>query len=151
MLIIKNTHQKPLRSKIKAFSLLESLLSLFILTFTIGLLSPSVSAIYSKVEEKLFFIDFEHFYKNSQKLSVLKQKMDYLNFTEAYISYGSSKLKLPKTVKLTYRGKIRLNKLGGNHSLARIEFATRENRITYQLQLGSGTYKKTISKSLHSS
>ena len=41
------------------------------------------------------------------------------------------------------------DKSGGNSSLTKIQFHTENQAIDYQLYIGSGNYKKTETKSLH--
>ncbi|WMB28773.1 competence type IV pilus minor pilin ComGD [Streptococcus didelphis] len=124
---------------------MESLICLFIVTSMIILLSSPLTTIYPKIEASLFFIDFEQFYRTSQKLSVLQQEEGYLEFDDQSIRFGKRQLRVPKHIKVVYRNKIKLNKIGGNHSLAKIQFQTAKEIVTYQLHLGSGTYQKTRS------
>ncbi|MGT2753056.1 competence type IV pilus minor pilin ComGD [Streptococcus porcinus] len=109
----------------------------------ISLMSHSVTGIYQTIEKHLFFISFENFYRHSQKLSVLNQEESYLVFSKHTISCGKRKLEIPSQISLLYQDKIRLNKQGGNHSLATIAFQTKQEMVTYKLHLGSGTYQKT--------
>lgn len=127
----------------KAFTLWESLLVLSILTTTLIVFSVPISSIYSQVEEKLFFIEFENFYRHCQKQSLLRQEEKDLYLGGNLISYGHQELTIPEGVRLLSNHRIRLNKLGGNHSLAKIKFETSQRQITYQLNLGSGNYQKT--------
>ena len=59
---------------IKAFTVLESLLVLMISSFILLALSSSVQATFEQIQEKIFFLEFEHFYQESQKLSVSSQR-----------------------------------------------------------------------------
>ncbi|CAM4108003.1 hypothetical protein AT575_07960 [Streptococcus penaeicida] len=140
---MQNIKNQLVRSKIRAFTLFESLLTLGLSCFIIITLSGSVNHIYQSLETNLFFINFENFYRHSQKLSVLKQKESYLIFTGNSVHCNERCLDLPDGVKLLYQGKIRLNQMGGNHSLAKISFQTDQEKIHYQINLGSGTYQKT--------
>lgn len=127
----------------RAFTLIEALICLLIITSSIILLSLPISGIYRKVEEQLFFISFENSYRHSQKVSLLRQQELYFQILDNKIRFEEQELRIPKSVKTLGNHKIKLNKLGGNHSLAKIIFKTETQEITYQLHLGSGTYRKT--------
>ncbi|VTS12337.1 competence type IV pilus minor pilin ComGD [Streptococcus pseudoporcinus] len=141
---------KKLGNKLKtvsleAFTLLESVTCLWVTCLMISLMSHSVTGIYQSIESHLFFINFENFYRHSQKLCVLNQEESYLVFSKHTIHCGQRKLEIPPQIRLLYQDKIRLNKQGGNHSLATIAFQTKQARLIYKLNLGSGTYQKTKS------
>ena len=59
---------------IRAFTVLESLLVLMISSFILLALSSSVQATFEQIQAKIFFLEFEHFYQESQKLSVSSQR-----------------------------------------------------------------------------
>ena len=67
---MEKTAVKLARLRIKAFTLLESLLALFVVSFILLGLSGSVQAGFNQVQEQLFFMEFEHLYQESQKLSL---------------------------------------------------------------------------------
>ena len=63
-----------------------------------------------------------------------------------YISNGVEVLKIPKDVKLERNKTLHFDQAGGNSSLEKLVFQTSdEKRVTYQLYIGSGQYKKTDS------
>lgn len=138
-----NMTTKIVKCKIRAFTLLESITCLWVACLMISLMSHSVTGIYQTIEKHLFFISFENFYRHSQKISVLNQEESYLVFSKHNISCSKRTLEIPSQIKLLYQNKIRLNKQGGNHSLATIAFQTKQGVLTYKLHLGSGTYQKT--------
>lgn len=140
---MQNIKNQLVRSKIRAFTLFESLLTLSLSCFIVMTMSASINHIYQRLETSLFFINFENFYRHSQKLSVLNQREAYLIFFDNRVQCNERRLDLPDGVKLLYHGKIRLNQMGGNHSLAKISFQTDQEKIHYQINLGSGTYQKT--------
>lgn len=142
MTIIKNIMTRVQYYQSKAFTLAESLLCLALTSFTVLLLSNSLSGVYESVERELFFISFEHFYRHCQKMSVLKQEESALHFTAHRITYGQRELVIPDYIQLLNQGAIPFNKTGGSHSLAKIEWQTPREKITYQLNLGSGNYQK---------
>ncbi|MBF0786735.1 type II secretion system protein [Streptococcus sp. 19428wC2_LYSM12] len=133
--LVQSTH--------RAYTLLESLLTLFIVSFLTILLSSSVRNVLTGVEEQLFFLKFETMYKTSQQLAISSHRSVVLEFTGSTISNGYDRLRLPATVQVNQRQQIVLDHNGGNSSLAKIEFLTHQKKISYQLYLGSGNYKKT--------
>jgi len=135
--------------KIRAFTLLESLLTLGISCFIVIMLSNSVSGIFQTVEEKLFFLSFEHCYRDTQKLASLKQENQVLTISQDGISNSVAHMNLPETVSVVENYKIVFDNAGGNSSLAKVKFQTENQGIDYQLYIGSGNYKKTETKSLH--
>ena len=72
---MQNTQVKHGMSRIKAFTLIESLVTLAITSFLILSFSGSITQTFAKVEEHLFFLSFEHLYRDTQKLSVIKDKI----------------------------------------------------------------------------
>lgn len=133
-----------LRNNLKAFTLLESLISLFMISFLTISLSGSVQGIFQGVEERIFFLSFENLYRDSQKLSVAQKCDLQLKVGEKEINNGVTSLSVPKSVQLLEEKIIDFDTKGGNHSLAKINFATEDEMITYQLYLGSGKYQKSI-------
>ncbi|MGT2951462.1 competence type IV pilus minor pilin ComGD [Streptococcus cuniculi] len=107
------------------------------------LLSSSVHRIFTGVEEQVFFLEFERMYKTSQQLAIFSHRPVVLDCTVSTISNEYDRLKLPSTVQLQQEQQILLDHHGGNSSLVKIEFLTKEKKISYQLYLGSGSYKKT--------
>lgn len=113
------------------------------------MLSNSVSSIFQTVEEKLFFLSFEHCYRDTQKLACLKQENQVLTISQDGISNSVAHMNLPETVSVVENYKIVFDNAGGNSSLAKVKFQTKNQAIDYQLYIGSGNYKKTETKSLH--
>ena len=68
--------------RIKAFTLLESLLTLFVVSFILLGLSGSVQAGFNQVQEQLFFLEFENLYQESQNLSVAGHEKNKLTISE---------------------------------------------------------------------
>lgn len=134
---------------ISAFTLLESLITLGISCFFIMMLSGSLNGIFQKVEEKLFLLSFENLYCDTQKLANSKQKNITLTITSKEISNDISTIKLPHFISVDKNYQINFDKFGGNSSLTKLTFLTSDKAVRYQLYLGSGKYKKTEDKSLH--
>ena len=143
---MQNTQVKHGMSRIKAFTLIESLVTLAITSFLILSFSGSITQTFAKVEEHLFFLSFEHLYRDTQKLSVYQRQDMTLILKSEYISNGVEVLKISKDVKLERNKTLHFVQAGGNSSLEKLVFQTSdEKRVTYQLYIGSGQYKKTES------
>ncbi|MFA9413837.1 MULTISPECIES: competence type IV pilus minor pilin ComGD [unclassified Streptococcus] len=112
-------------------------------------LSGAVNQTFQAVQTKLFFMHFEHLYQDSQQLSLSQQATVQLNLSGRQITNGYQTLSLPEEVTLVTERQIEFSTAGGNSSLAKIVFQTKQQQVTYQLYIGSGKYKKTIT-SLHS-
>ena len=125
-----------MRLQIKAFTLVETLLTLMIVSFIYLGLSGSIKTSFQQVEEKVFFAEFEHLYQESQKLALAKQ-------TELDVELSARK-KIPDSITLQDPKTIRLDRAGGNSSLANLHFQTQRGVVTYQLSLGNGKIKKSI-------
>ncbi|EHI69310.1 competence type IV pilus minor pilin ComGD [Streptococcus ictaluri] len=135
---------------IKAFTLMEGVLSLFVITFMILCLWVPLTNSYATIEEQLFFTRFEHLYRHHQKMALLKQEEIVIALQTRQIRVKGDILRIPKGIQLKTSQELKLDKQGGNHSLAKISFDNRGRRITYHFYLGSGNYQKT-SQSIHSS
>ena len=62
--------ERIVKSMIKAFTMLESLLVLGLVSILALGLSGSVQSTFSAVEEQIFFMEFEELYRETQKRSV---------------------------------------------------------------------------------
>lgn len=129
--------------KLRAFTLLESLMTLFVISFLAIVLSSSVQTVFHQVEEQLFFLEFEQVYKNSQRLAVTSQQVVRLTVHKDKITNGKQQITFPACVQLVSGGVIDFDNKGGNSSLARLEFKTEKKTVYYQLYIGSGRYKRT--------
>lgn len=134
---------------LRAFTLVESLLTLAISCFMVIMLSGSVNHIFQSVDETLFFLSFENLYRDTQKLASVKQESQTLQISQDAISNGVTSVRIPKTVSVAQNYQLVFDKAGGNSSLTKIQFHTENQAINYQLYIGSGNYKKTETKSLH--
>lgn len=131
------------RYRTKAFTLLESLLVLALVSLLALTLSGSVTSTFRAIEEKLFFLNFEQVYLDSQKLSSSQQTPVVLTLEDRQISNGYQNLTLPASLDLAADQEITFSAGGGNSSLAKISFQSPDETVTYQLYIGSGKYKKT--------
>ncbi|VNV87933.1 competence protein CglD [Streptococcus pneumoniae] len=129
------------KSMIKAFTMLESLLVLGLVSIlALGL--SGVQSTFAAVEEQIFFMEFEELYRETQKRSVASQQKTSLNSDGQTISNGSQKLPVPKGIQAPSDQSITFDRAGGNSSLAKVEFQTSKGAIRYQLYLGNGKIKR---------
>ena len=68
---------------IKAFTVLESLLVLMISSFILLALSSSVQATFEQIQAKIFFLEFERLYQETQRLSLAGHEKLSLKISEA--------------------------------------------------------------------
>jgi len=124
--------------------MLESLLALGLVSILALGLSGSVQSTFAAVEEQIFFMEFEELYRETQKRSVASQQKTSLNLDGQTISNGSQKLTVPKGIQAPSGQSITFDRVGGNSSLAKVEFQTSKGAIRYQLYLGNGKIKRKI-------
>ena len=139
---IQKMEKKIVQSMIKAFTMLESLLVLGLVSILALGLSGSVQSTFAAVEEQIFFMEFEELYRETQKRSVASQGKTSLNLDGQTISNGSQKLTVPKGIQAPSGQSITFDRAGGNSSLAKVEFQTGKGTIRYQLYLGNGKIKR---------
>ena len=129
-----------MRLQIKAFTLVETLLTLMIVSFIYMGLTGSVKTSFQQVEEKVFFAEFEHLYQESQKIALAKQTELDLEVSASEIRTPYQTVSIPASVSVQDPKTIQLDRAGGNSSLANLHFTTQRGVVTYQLSLG----KKSI-------
>ena len=128
--------------KNKAFTLLESILTLGIVCFLALLLSGSVHTAFQVVQEQVFLLEFESLYKDSQELAARTQEKVALRIAGEEVSNGYRIISLPPNVSIVEEKTIVFQDDGGNSSLEKISFKMSHKTIKYQLYIGSGRYKK---------
>lgn len=141
MIIMQNMLKKLDKYQIKAFTLLESLLTLSVTCFILLTLTGGITSVYHKVSETLFLINFENLYRDTQQLSVISRKELVLTVDSSNISNHVSQLAVPNTISVEPQT-IVFNKNGGNSSLSKISFKLSDRKVSYQLYLGNGNFKK---------
>lgn len=129
--------------RLRAFSLIESLVTLTLISFLLLSLSGSVQDVFRKSQETIFFLTFEQLYRDSQKLAISSRQSLTLEIQEERISNGHQSISLPDSVQIEKPLSLRFQENGGNSSLAKVQFQTQDGLVTYQLYLGSGRYKKS--------
>ncbi|MGT2926584.1 competence type IV pilus minor pilin ComGD [Streptococcus cuniculipharyngis] len=150
MNIIVKIVKKVVKYQIRAFSLLESLWVLLIVSFLIISFSGSVRTTFDRVEEGIFFLSFEQLYRQTQRLSISRQEEMVLSITEHKISNQEETLPIPAGIRPEKDYLIRISRSGGNSSLSRVVFKTAQKSVRYQLYIGSGKYKKSEIGGLYS-
>ena len=140
---MENTVAKLKQLPIKAFTLLESLLVLFVVSFLLLGLSGSVRAGFNQVQEQLFFLEFERLYQETQRLSLSGREKLSLKISGRHVSNGYQELDFPQTLQNHEQQVIQFDRSGGNSSLSKITFQTEDRTVVYQLYMGNGKYKKT--------
>ena len=66
-----------------------------------------------------------------------------LDISNQEISNGYARLPIPKGIQAPESTQIYFDKAGGNSSLSKVQFQTKEGLVTYQLYIGNGKFKKT--------
>lgn len=136
-----NTWIKPLPLPLKAFTILESLLVLFLTSFFLLTFSNSISGAFTYVQEQIFFLEFEHLYKDSQQLAASQHRTISLTIDDQTLSNGNQSIPLPASISTPDTYHIVFDEKGGNSSLAKLTFHTSHQTRHYQLYIGSGRYK----------
>ena len=132
--------------RIKGFTLLESLLVLFICSFVIMVFAGSVRQGIRVVRAEIFVLQFERLYKDTQYLASLKGESQTLQSIKGYLRSQEEELRIPEEVEVNDFS-ITFDKNAGNSSLQKISLYLpyQEKTVSYQLEIGSGKYKKKIS------
>ncbi|MCQ8261516.1 type II secretion system GspH family protein [Streptococcus suis] len=134
---------KHLKQTNKAFTLFESLLTLFVVSFLAVSLSGTVQMVFQSVQEEIFLWEFEAIYKDSQKLAASSHQKVNLAIGGQEVTNGYQAVEVPRNIEVLEGKTITLEENGGNSSLAKIRFRLSQKIVTYQLYIGSGRYKKT--------
>lgn len=142
---IRNTVVKAGSFPIRAFTLLESLLTLGITLFLLTLLSTGIGEVYHAFERNLFYIRFEHFYTESQTLAWARQEPAQLSFQEGWIRGPEGEMELPEGLELVSNFQLDLNPKGNHTGLSRIVFRDQVSgkTIHYQARIGNGILQRT--------
>lgn len=126
-----------------AFTLLESLLVLGLTSFLALTLAGGISQTFARAEEAVFFLSFEQIYQDTQAYSQASQSAQVLEIGQAGIRNGQRELALPAGIGVERSYRLTFYPDKGSSSLEKISFQTANKQVSYQLQLGSGRYKKT--------
>ncbi|MFV0556563.1 MAG: competence type IV pilus minor pilin ComGD [Lactovum sp.] len=136
---------KKLRLKNKAFTVLESLLVLMISAFLLFSFSLSFENTLHVIKGELFVARFEQAYKDTQLQASALVEVRTFSVSNGILKAGDEKIEIPEEV-LVSDFAIKFNKQGNNSSLKKITIylPNQSKKITYQLEMGSGKYKKKI-------
>jgi len=145
MIIMRKILVRPAASRIKAFTLLESLLVLSITSFLVLLFTGVTTKAVKVVRGELFVASFEQHYKDAQFLAGATGQPETIAAEGKNLTYGGQKMTIPEEVSLSTFS-ISFDKNGNNSSLKKIVLRLPEEgkTISYQLEMGSGKYQKTI-------
>lgn len=122
---------------------MESLLTLFIVSFLAVSLSGTVQTVFQSVQEEIFLWEFEAIYKDSQKLAASSHQTVSLAIGGQEVTNGYQAVEVPRNVEILEEKTIQFEENGGNSSLTKIRFRLSQKIVMYQLYIGSGRYKKT--------
>lgn len=122
---------------------MESLLTLFIVSFLAVSLSGTVQTVFQSVQEEIFLWEYEAIYKDSQKLAASSHRSVSLTIGGQEVTNGYQSVQVPRNVEVLEGKTITFGEDGGNSSLTKIRFRLSRKTVTYQLYIGSGRYKKT--------
>lgn len=122
---------------------MESLLTLFVVSFLAVSLSGTVQTAFQSVQEEIFLWEFEAIYKDSQKLAASSHQTVSLAIGEQEVTNGYQAVQVPRKLEVLEEKVIQFEENGGNSSLTKIRFRLSRKTVTYQLYIGSGRYKKT--------
>lgn len=134
------------RLEIRAFTLLESLLVLSLTSFLMLLFSMNLTKTVHVVKGELFVLQFENLYKEVQGDAILLEQNKALTVKNGQLLYENQVITVPIEVEMN-DFTFTFDKKGGNSSLQKFQiFMPYEKKtISYQLEIGSGKFKKKIS------
>lgn len=132
-------------SMIRAFTLLESLLVLLIVSFITLFFSAELTQTVHLFKGELFVLQFENLYKISQENAALQSSSKNLESKNGKLIYENKEIDIPKEVEMA-EFLIKFDEKGENSSLQKIKvyLPYEKKTILYQMEMGSGKYKKKI-------
>lgn len=130
---------------IRAFTLLESLLVLLIVSFITLFFSAELTQTVHLFKAELFVLQFENLYKISQENAALQSSPENLGSKNGKLIYENKEIDIPKEVEMV-EFLIKFDEKGENSSLQKIKvyLPYEKKTILYQMEMGSGKYKKKI-------
>ena len=147
MSTIRKIRLKHVNLPIRAFTLLESLLTLSVTCFVIMMFSVTFQKTIHVIRGELFVLEFEMMLKNQQAQAVTSAAPRSLSAVNGTVKINGANQPVPEETQFSDFD-ITFNKNGNLQSIkqAKIVIALPYEggrQVTYQLQLGSGQYKKT--------
>lgn len=141
---MKKIEMKSGQFRIRAFTLLESLIVLSLTLFLLQLFAGAFSKSLHIVRGQLFLLSFEAAYRATQQEAVLRQREQRFDFKGGKFQ-AAVRLVLPPEVKMEDFS-IKFDEKGGNSSLKKliVRLPHEKREVHYQLEIGSGKFKKKI-------
>ena len=132
---------------IRAFTLLESLLTLSVTCFVIMMFSVTFQKTIHVIRGELFVLEFEMMLKNQQAQAVTSAAPRSLSAVNGTVKINGANQPVPEETQFSDFD-ITFNKNGNLQSIKEAKIVIvlpyeGGRQVTYQLQLGSGQYKKT--------
>jgi competence protein ComGD len=137
---------RPVKLRARAFTLLESLLVLAITSFLIVCFSGTMGNVVSVVRGELFLAQFEQDYKSVQYQAAASAHTENLSLSDGHLTFLNETLALPKEVSAA-NFTVTFDTHGNNSSLQKLQFylPAAHQTVIYQLEMGNGKFKKTVS------
>lgn len=146
MIIMLKIKMKRELWTIRGFTLLETLIVLSVTVLITLMFSINLESTLHRVKGELFILRFEHFYKITQEDAALFAEKESISVKNKRLYWEKEYIDLPQEVDCgTFL--ITFDEKGENSSLQKVSFYLPEEKktIIYQLELGSGKFKKEVS------
>ncbi|QDK70051.1 competence type IV pilus minor pilin ComGD [Lactococcus protaetiae] len=143
---MRKIREKHVNWQIRAFTLAESLLVLTVISFLTLIFSSVLTKTVHLVRGELFVLQFENLYKNTQEDAALLSTREDFGVSQSFLTYENHRLKIPDEVRISDFS-IQFDEQGENSSLKKIKILLPDEQktVSYQLEMGSGKFKKTVS------
>ncbi|MGY3729711.1 competence type IV pilus minor pilin ComGD [Lactococcus termiticola] len=137
------TRTNPARFRIKAFSLLESLIVLGLVLISLEIFALGIKQGLEQARVQVFLIRFEGLYKSTQQRAGLLRQRQELSVESGWLTSSTGRIRLPEELSIK-PFRLVFNERGGNSSLKKIEmeWGHEKRKITYQLGIGNGNIKR---------
>ena len=147
MSTIRKIRLRHVSLPIRAFTLLESLLTLSVTCFLILMFSVTFQKTVHVIRGELFVMEFEMMLRNQQAQAVTSAVPRSLSASNGTVKVNGANQPVPKETQFSDFD-ITFNKNGNLQSIKQAKIVISlpyegDKQVTYQLQLGSGQYKKT--------
>lgn len=135
------------RSRISAFTLLETLLTLSVTCFLILIVSITFQKTVHIARGELFVLEFEMILKDQQAQAITNAESKSLSAINGTVKLNGVKLQVPKETQfsdfdITFKSNGNIQSLKEAKIVITLPYEN-ETKISYQLQIGSGQYQKT--------
>ncbi len=140
MIIIPRTLMQNVMYRIKALTLLESLLVLFLCSSVLFLFSGSAKQSVRIARAEIFILQFERLYKDTQRMAGLKGQQQTLSASNGTLYSQEEVLKVPEEVEINDFS-ITFDQKSGNSSLQKITiflpYQKKTSLINWKLEAGN--------------